>query len=507
VLTEEQNLIVNCSHRHFKVLSAAGSGKTTVLISRLHRLCTDGVKGERIMAITFTRRAGKELRNRASFSFPELSKATIGTFHSCILKTMQKNGTNPNVLTEEESNGIILECANKLGIRVGGKMRGTSLSQLRKEIRDYRNDEGAETPVVKMYLSELAIHGDLDYDGILTAGLNMARNGKFDWVEHLFVDEAQDNEPLQWRFVNEIAKKSSVMVVGDVGQSLYEFRGAVPDQFEKQPWPELGMTRSFRFPANIAKSVNRIGATPLKVVSDKTPTPVRKHKTSDVCGFIKSLMRAGAGGSDIAVLCRYNRQVDQVRGALLDAGIKVVVPQVKWYGPIHYLLMYLASPGSRVARERVACWNGSYPNLVRYINSSLSISESASVARTFLQSCGNRIYNIIGYLNVLNGDSHMRHEAVDILAEYGPRTVEEYAAEESQPEWVAEGEGVTAGTVHWAKGGEWPIVIIPFMDKGTWPRGKKTAEEKRILYVAATRTMEELHLLHGDEPSPFLDYF
>lgn len=501
MLTQEQEAIINCSLRHFKVLSAAGSGKTTVLTGRINRLCTESVSPERIMAITFTRRAGKELKTRLG---PKYAASTIGTFHSCILKTMQKSGTFSNVLTEEEANETILQCAGKLGLRVQGKMRGTSLSQLRQQIRDFRNGVGPETPIVRMYLSELAIHGDIDFDGILTAGIKLAENGHFDWVEHLFVDEAQDNEPLQWRFVNEIAKKTSVMVVGDVGQSLYEFRGAVPEQFEKQPWPVLEMTESFRFPENIAKAANRIKATPLKVVSRKPYSPIRKHKTSDVCGFVRGLLRGGADLSDIAILCRYNSQVDIIRGDLMNEGIKVVVPQVKWYGPVHYLLMYLASPGSRTARERVMSWSGPMPKLVQYIMSGLPVHSLAPVVQSFLSGTGRKVSDIINYLNI---ESHLRHEAEGILANYSWHTVEEYAAEESQPEWVAEGEGVTVGTVHWAKGGEWPIVIIPFLDKGKWPRGKKTAEERRVLYVAATRTMEELHLLHGDAPSPFLDYF
>lgn len=501
MLTTEQEAVVNCQLKHFKVLSAAGSGKTTVLVNRIHRLCTEGASPESIMAITFTRRAGKELRNRLG---REYSKSTIGTFHSSILRTMQKNGMNPNVLTEEEVDRIICNCADKLGYRVGGKFRNGSLTSHKKDISEFRVGTGVETPLCKMFFSYLAINGDIDFDGILVRGHQMVLRGMFDWVEHLFVDEAQDNEPLQWKFVNEIAKKSSVMVVGDVGQSLYEFRGAVPEQFDKQDWPSLEMTESFRFSSSIAKIANRIKATPIKVVSNKKGGIVKVEKQCDIKQHVRGLLRGGASESDIAVLCRYNSQVNHVRTELSSAGIRVVVPSVKLNGPIHNLIMCLASPGSRTAREKVSQWMGPRPRLVQYIVSDMPQDTVSGIIREFIKQKGNRVDDILEYLNV---EDHMKSEAREIFYNYAGSTIEEYRSEEAEPEWIAEGEGVTVGTVHWAKGGEWPVVIVPFVDEGKWPRKNKTAEERRVFYVAITRAIDELYILHGDEPSPFVKFF
>ena len=76
----------------------------------------------------------------------------------------------------------------------------------------------------------------------------------------------------------------------------------------------------------------------------------------------------------------------------------------------------------------------------------------------------------------------------------------------SEPQWIAEGKGVTVGTVHWSKGGEWPVVVLAFMDEGKWPRREDT-EEIRVLYVAATRTKEKLHVIHTGAPSSFIRFF
>jgi superfamily I DNA/RNA helicase len=147
---------------------------------------------------------------------------------------------------------------------------------------------------------------------------------------------------------------------------------------------------------------------------------------------------------------------------------------------------------------------GARPRLVQYIASDMPQDVVAGIVQTFLKQKGNRIDDVLDYLNV---EDHMKSEAQDIFYHYAGSTIEEYRSEEAEPEWIAEGEGVTVGTVHWSKGGEWPIVIVPFVDEGKWPRKKKTAEERRVLYVAITRAMEELHILHGDKPSPFVDFF
>jgi DNA helicase II / ATP-dependent DNA helicase PcrA len=497
MLTSEQIAIVNCPHRHFKVLSAAGSGKTTVLTNRMERLRTEGVDPASMMAITFTRRAGKELRTRLG---EEFRGSTIGTFHSAILNVMHESGMTANVLTEAEADELITKCANKLGYRVGGRFSTGSLGSYRQEIREYRNGSQKATPLVKMYLSELAMYGDIDFDGILVAGIKMVDDGKFSWVEHLFVDESQDNEPLQWQFVQKIAQTASVMVVGDVGQSLYEFRGAVPEHFENLDWPTLEMTESFRFPNNIAKVANRTKATPLRVVSKKPDGPVVVRKTEDICSAVKGLLSSGADKSDIAVLCRYNSQVDYVRGELISSGISVVVPKIKSYGQLHYLLMYLSNPNSETARRKVT-WIGEQPKIVQFITSSKCTPAAID---GWLDLSGRKVESILGQLKL---DQYAQGEADWIMQNYKGRTVGEYKNEESTPEWVADGDGVTVGTVHWSKGGEWPIVIVPHVDEGKWPRKRQTAEERRVFYVAITRAMEELHILHGDKPSQFVEFF
>lgn len=506
MLTPEQQEIVYCNHRHFKVLSAAGSGKTTVLTERISQICTnvpDDANG--ILAITFTRRAGKELQKRLP---REISgQATVGTFHAVILKVMQDNGMDANILSEDEADQLVDECCAKLGHRVNGKYKKHSRAYYKKEIRAARQG-GQATPLSQMYQSSLKINGDIDFDGILVAGIGMVQRGMFNWVKHLFVDETQDNEMLQWQFVFEIGKFASVMVVGDIGQSLYSWRGAVPELFDKLDWPTLEMSESFRFPSNIADVANRIGATPLKVRSNKPDGVIGVHRNDYLPDFIKWILTFREP-QEIAILCRYNEQVEQVRMDLMRDGVSVVVPSIQWRGPLHDFLVYCTSLSSRTARERVtASWRDARPVIVSYIASQLDNAGVAALVRDWLsmiraKPCVKDVLRAI----VTSMPQSMEPEWKYIMNEYGELSLEQYKAETSEQEWIAEGSGITVGTVHWSKGGEWPVVVIPGLDENRWPRNKITPEELRVLYVAATRAMDEIYVTHGSKPSSFVEFF
>lgn len=508
MLTSEQKDIVFSSHKRLKVLSAAGSGKTTVLTERICHLVANAPnaaeEAKGVLAITFTRRAGKELQKRLP---QEIAKtATVGTFHSVILKVMQDNGMDANVLSEDEADQLVDECCTNLGYRVKGKYKKHSRAYYKREIRAARQG-GEETPLSQMYRSKLSINGDIDFDGILAVGVGMVQRGLFNWVKHLFVDECQDNEMLQWQFVFEISKFATVMAVGDIGQSLYSWRGAVPELFETLDWPVLEMSESFRFPRNGASVANRIGATPLKVRSNKPDGVIGVHKSEHLPDFVKWILTFREP-HEIAILCRYNEQVEQVRMDLMQAGISVVVPSIQWRGPLHDFLVYCTSLSSQTARQRViTSWRDTRPVIVQYIASQLDNTGVAALVRDWLSMLkGRRVQDALTEITTRLPES-MYLEWAYILREYGSISLEQYKAETSEQEWIAEGTGITVGTVHWSKGGEWPVVILPGLDEGRWPRNKPTPEELRVLYVAATRFQDELYVTYKDKPSSFVDFF
>jgi len=498
MLTEEQNQVVYTQHKHCKVMAAAGSGKTTVLVARMNMLLNNGVSPHEIMAITFTRRAGKDLREKLGVRF---ASATVGTFHSIILNEMGESGIKLNPLSEEDADAVIDQCATQLGILSKGKWKGQSRKKHLADMKDCRVKGHCHTELSSLYESRLRINGDIDFDGILILGCQMAKEGFFKHIKYLFVDEGQDNEPLQWDFVSSIAQTASVMVVGDVGQSMYAFRGAVPEQFQSQPWPTLALSESFRFPKRLAVCANATGATPLQVVSNKEGGLIWHGKTS-ADTLVRNLIRDGNDPSDIAVLCRYNATVESVRADLIRADIPVVVPAVRLRGQLHDFLMYLASPNSPTARTKVRAWSGYMPKVVEYICSKYTNDVANELVQQWLGG-SDSVRDILWRLDGIDAFKFVERES--IVSEYGDMTVDEYKAATSEQEWVCEGYGVTVGTVHWSKGGEWPIVILPELNKGQWPR-RESDEELRVLYVAMTRMEEQLYVLYND-PSEYVNFF
>ena len=214
MLTEEQLEAVETHERHCVVHAGAGSGKTLLITERASELVSRGVAPESIAILTFSRVAAQEIRSRLG----DLGrKVHVGTFHSLILGVMAANGERPNVLDEEEVEGTILECAIQLGFAVkkldGIKWKQGTIGKWRKNIEA----RTLGSPMLDLYLSKLKLRGDIDYVGIIYRGIELAAAGTFN-PAYTIVDEAQDNDELQWRFVKLLSHHGSVMIVADENQ-------------------------------------------------------------------------------------------------------------------------------------------------------------------------------------------------------------------------------------------------------------------------------------------------
>lgn len=497
MLTKEQEDIVYASERHIRSMSAAGSGKTTTLIGRISHLVDRGVPPEAIMVITFTNRAGRELALR----LPDRARgAAVGTFHGVILNAIQRSGRTVHVLDEDEAGKLLDRCANQIGIAINGKYQKHSRRHYQRLISAIRSGRADSCPLYEAYRSSLAISGEIDFDGILHRGVEMAREGAFSWVQELLVDEAQDNEPMQWQFTQAIAKHAGLTLVGDAAQSLYAFRGAVPEQFEKQKYPTYHLTESFRFPSNVADLLNAVGASSFKIFSRKAPVPFRILQ-QEPAALTDRLVRGGEDPDDIAILCRYNADVDLVRAELISLGIPVVVPRKEQRGQVHDLLILLASPSSKAAREKVTHWRGPSPSVVQWAKSSLPQDSCAQAIKNWLPE--NKTVGAI--LGALDLDVSNQPEQSGILRKHSGSSLSRYQIATLEDEWITEGRGVTVGTVHWSKGGEWPIVIVPGLDERRWPKNQNSKEEDRVFHVAASRVQDQLYLLYNQQPGKYIE--
>lgn len=493
MLTKEQMAAVTTEEPFSVVLAGAGSGKTTLLAERVLHLINKGVPPQCIMAITFTRKAARELKERLGDYGKDMP---IGTFHAICLAALPYN---LNVLDEEQAAHILDQCAISHGLAISSGDRVEYIKNTRshwaKHVHQHRITN-TNSPLTDTYLSKLAINGDIDYDGILHRGLEMARNKEGLWgsVEHIILDEAQDTSRQQWDIIH--ATGASVMAVGDIAQSLFSWAGADPSHLASLPWPRFELTESFRCPHVVTDMVNSFPMQHVTLRTSKGAGTAKLVEGDDVEGLVEWLVDEGLDESDIAVLCRYNSQVDDYRERLFNRGWRVHYRHEEPRGAAYRMLCYLSHLQSVTAREfaRKAIGKTITEGAATFIVADMPITYAAILCEQWLAG-QPLVGSILSNVGVYDDTAYyIRH--------YGDLTLAEWARQNSPLDAFTSSPttGITVETIHSTKGGEWMAVVVPGLD--SWPR-KPTEDEWRVFYVAVTRTSDSLYLMCNGEPAAF----
>ncbi len=497
MLTKEQLDAAATDEPYSIVLAGAGSGKTTLLTERVLHLINKGVPAACIMAITFTRKAARELKERLG----EYAKGMhIGTFHALCLEAMQETGRQYNVLDDELSALLLDQCAISHGMAIpsgnGVEYIKQSRSHWLKHVSHHRWSE-SNSPLTNTYLSKLALNGDIDYDGILHAGLQMAKNkeGLFGRIEHIILDEAQDTSAHQWGIIH--ATGASVMAVGDVAQNLFSWAGADPEHLSSLPWPRFALTESFRCPSIVTDMCNSFPMQHVTLRTSKGPGTAKLIMNDNVEELLEWLVEEGFEERDIAILCRYNSQVDEYRERLHRRGWRVSYRQEEPRGAAYRILKYLCNPLSSTAREAARRSLGTLDARAPadYIVGSLNNAYTAMLIKQWLKDKPT-IGDILSSMDMYD-DSHY------YMSQYGNMSLAEFSLEDSPLDHftMSSTTGITVETIHSTKGGEWMVVIVPGMDE--WPKRIPSEDEWRVFYVAVTRTSDTLYLMCNGEPKAF----
>lgn len=257
------------------VIAGAGSGKTRVLTHRIAFLVKErGVSPHNIMALTFTRKAAREMKERLTtlLSEKQVRQMAIGTFHAISLKILEQYGSEIgyqkylSVYDEQDQRDIIETIIEELGL----PLKATQIiDALDRHAADCdRVEFGKEiADVVTQYRNRLKSYNALDFSSILTETLRLLRTKKevFDYYhekfKYVFVDEYQDCDWTQY-YLHEALQPENLFVVGDDWQSIYKFRGAdinIITDFEKRPNSEvIKLEESYRCPSNVLEMANRL---------------------------------------------------------------------------------------------------------------------------------------------------------------------------------------------------------------------------------------------------------
>ncbi len=348
------------------ILAGAGSGKTTVLVNRISYILRSGLcKPWNILAITFTNKAAGELKERICNTVPE-GGADIwaATFHSTCARILRRYGdrlgysSHFTVYATDDQKRLVKEIMKQLQIDEKqlpvrsvlsdiSKAKDKMLTpQQMKKDAEYDSRKVFVAKIYEIYQSRLKTADAMDFDDLLCKAVELFEQepeilGFYqNQFKYIMVDEYQDTNKVQYRFVSMLAQKyGNICVVGDDDQSIYKFRGATIENilsFEKtfSGARVIRLEQNYRSTQNILDAANG-------VISNNT---IRKGKTlwtenpkgekinihtcdseRDEAAFVtKTIMDGVANGrkySDFAILYRTNAQSNAIEQSLSRSGI------------------------------------------------------------------------------------------------------------------------------------------------------------------------------------------
>ena len=347
------------------ILAGAGSGKTRTLTYRVANLLEHGVKAWHILALTFTNKAAREMRERIErLAGADAGEAWIGTFHSICCRILRRDieklgyERSFTIYDDDDQQRVIKAVLKELDIDekfLPPKAVSADISDaknrllspdewLQKRGGDYRSQKTHD--VMTRYEQRLRAANALDFDDLLVKTLQLFvehppvleyYQGRFQYVH---VDEYQDTNYAQYQLVRLITRESrNLCVVGDDDQSIYGWRGAdirnILD-FEKD-FPDatvIKLEQNYRSTANILDAANQIiahneGRKEKELwTEDGEGEKITLYAAADerdeaawICQRIRQLQRGGTPYGSIAILYRMHALSRVLEETLMRAGI------------------------------------------------------------------------------------------------------------------------------------------------------------------------------------------
>ena len=358
-LNEEQRKAVQCLEGPVLIVAGAGSGKTRVLTSRVANLLAHGCDPSRVLALTFTKKAAGEMKERIALmvGYQRARKVVMGTFHSIFVRFLREYASvlgYPEQFTiydQSDSTSAVKTVIKELGLddavykprdvlsRISSaKNNLVTVSAYRADADALKADSYSKRPrlveVYERYQQRLKQSGVMDFDDILV-NMNILLRDSREALEdissrfsHIMVDEYQDTNMAQYIIVRKLAEgHHNVCVVGDDSQSIYAFRGARIQNILnfRKDYPEskvFRLERNYRSTCNIVEAANSViehnaGRIPKKCYSEGDSGEkihiikayTEQDEAAEIVYSIQDRIRSdGAKYDDFAILYRTNAQ-------------------------------------------------------------------------------------------------------------------------------------------------------------------------------------------------------
>lgn len=543
-LDDDQRRIAECLRGPVSVLAGAGTGKTRTITHRIaHGVRIGAYAPERVLAVTFTRKAAAEMQGRLRGLGAEGVRAQ--TFHGAALAQLGYfwpqfvGGAAPQVLGGGKV-PVIGQAAESLGLRFGAETlrdiaaeiewRKVSMLSLEGYAAVLAPQDATAAPasapgggpsrpvpaglsaeqlidVQEAYAKLLEERRQIDFEDvlILTAGMLEAEPRAAVQVRERYrfftVDEYQDVSPLQHTLLRLwLGDRDDVCVVGDASQTIYGFAGARSSYLlrfaaEHPGAREFRLERNYRSTEPIVRAANRLmrerpGALTLQAVRETTGTPAipafewfaSEHDEADaVAASIRASLENGTPAHEIAVLYRTNAQ-----SAAIEAALERVTVDARVHGAQRFF-------DRAEVRQAVV--------LMRAQAKVEDARPLFQIVSDVLRACGwqtsppegaaaRERWQALGAILALVDDQPAGTTAQQFSDELSARSKAHH-----EPALDA----VTLSAVHSAKGLEWSLVHLIGLSEGLLPIAYATDEgaideERRLAYVAFTRARDELRI-------------
>lgn len=361
-LTPSQREAVTTVDGPLMMVAGPGSGKTRAIVARIMHLVTEGAQPSAITAVSFTRKAAMEIRERLEVSLGDEVARSVNTttFHGLgarlVSRFASKAGVRPEfqVMDRSEQKTLINRLMKDLNVH-GSKAseiaeawslakRNVTLPNVRaRQVWLERSKQKNAADLLPAYEEEKRKLGRLDFDDLVLKAWELLRDPEVRdvaaaRVEHMLVDEYQDTDSMQHEVVTMLSEQAkSVAVVGDLDQSIYGWRGAEPEIFKHFDTSFGGVKvvtfdDNFRSTPEILDVVRKIiepvewtHRSPLLANNPSGAAPNirwfrdQEQEAERVTRWVVDLLDSGVQGDEIAVLSRTHRQLKMVQSKIRGA--------------------------------------------------------------------------------------------------------------------------------------------------------------------------------------------
>jgi DNA helicase II / ATP-dependent DNA helicase PcrA len=409
-LNAEQYAAASAGEGPMLILAAAGTGKTRTLVYRVAFLVSQGIDPERLLLLTFTNRAAKEMLERADELVGHPAGIPwSGTFHHIANRILRRHAplldyrNNYTIMDRDDSRSLMTTCIKELKLQskefpkkdvllhVLGMATNSEMAlgdKIADHFRDHDVDQHAVLAVLKLYIAKKRELDAMDFDDMLVNCLKLlrehpqVRDRYATQFQYVLVDEYQDTNRIQAELVDLLAgHHKNLFVVGDDFQSIYSWRGAdyrnIIDFKLRYPAAKIyKLETNYRsVPEVLALANATVGASghpeefrkTLRATREayRNPTVARlrdgEHQARFVVDQIQNFTRDGYRPSDIVVLYRAHYHAMELQMAMTRGHVPhVITSGMRFFEQAHVkdmlcLLRVLSCPEDALAFNRLLC--------------------------------------------------------------------------------------------------------------------------------------------------------